>query len=99
MNEGMENVMAKRKRKGRTLAKRYGHSARKRRGHSHYAEGSASVPVRVHGTLYISPEPLAKEIIDVIEESPRLIEAIAEEITPEVIAEVSEETHDYWPSH
>jgi hypothetical protein len=103
--------MAKKRKKGRKLAKRYGNRAHPvsgrrqkrahaRKGHS-YAEGSASVPVRVHGTLYISPEPLAAEIVEMIEESPRLTDAIVEEVVAEVLPEVEEalaDEHDYWPS-
>ena len=97
--------MAKKRKKGRKLARRYG--SRKvshkrghaRKGHS-YAEGAASVPVRVHGTLYISPEPLAAEIVEMIEESPRLTDAIVEEVVAEAVPEVVEEVfeeHDYYP--
>ena len=86
--------MARKRKKGRKLAKRYGHSRARKRGHS-YGEGAASVPVRVHGTLYISPEPLAGAVVEAIEESPQLIEAIVEEVTPEVIEEFEE--HDYYP--
>jgi hypothetical protein len=83
--------MAKRKRKkGRALTKRYGRShvgKRRRRGHS-YAEGAASIPVRVHGTLYISPEDLGPVVEEVITESPQLVEAIVEEAIEETIPEV-----------
>lgn len=82
--------MARKRKRGRALRKRYGRTSAvsKRRGHS-YVEGAASVPVRVHGTLYISPEPIAGAVIDAIEESPRLVEEIAEA--------VADEGHDYWP--
>lgn len=91
--------MAKKRKKGRKLAKRYGRSRKvsRKRGHS-YAEGAASIPVRVHGTLYISPEPLAAEIVEQIADEPRLIEAIVEEVVAEALPEVVEEAeHDYWP--
>ena len=80
----------KRKKKGRKLARRFGHS---RRGHS-YADGTASVPVQVHGTLYISPAPFAESIVEAIEESPQLMAAIVEEIAVEALPE----EHDYWPA-
>ena len=82
----------KKRKKGRKLARRYG-GVRRRHGHS-YAQGAASVPVRVHGTLYISPEPIAGAVVDMIEQAPQLVEAIAEEVAPVV----EQEVHDYWPA-
>lgn len=83
--------MAKKRKRGRKLAKRYGSRRRvSKRGHSHYEEGAASVPVRVHGTLYVSPAPLAGAVIEAIEESPALAEAL-EEALPD------DGEHDYWP--
>lgn len=83
--------MKRRKKKGRALKRRYGHARKtsRKKGHS-YADGAASVPVRVHGTLYISPEAMAPAIEEAIIDSPQLIEAIAEEIIPEVTEAAAE---------
>jgi len=82
----------RKKRKGRALARRFGR-ARARKGRFNMP-GETGVPVRVHGTLFVSPhadERIVETIAEVVEDiAPAIVEEAIAEAAPEIAEEVIE---------
>lgn len=81
-----------RRRRKRKLSRRYGHA--RRYGHSASGASGAEtgMPIRVHGTLFVTPE-LDERIEDTIamvieEQIPEIVEEVVEEAIPETLDEL-----------